>query len=101
MDLGSVHKLAGDETSGADPWFQMVRVTRNNILFRCIKGILRPGISRVECPSCNSDIVRTRILELTECAWAGPGPTLEGSGKSLAGFYWLRHHRQRALVLNN
>ena len=20
MDLGSVHKLAGDETSGADPW---------------------------------------------------------------------------------
>ena len=49
-------------------------------------------ISGVEYLSCNSGIVRTRILELTECAWAGPGPTLDESGKSLARFYWLQLH---------
>ena len=41
----------------ADPWFQMVRVTRNNILFRCIKGILRPGISEPEFASVYSGLI--------------------------------------------
>ena len=41
----------------ADPWFQMVRVTRNNILFRCIKGILRPGISAPEFASVYSGLI--------------------------------------------
>ena len=52
-------------TAGPDPWSISLEVNRG----RYDDG---PGISRVECPSCNSDIVRTRILELTECAWAGP-----------------------------
>ena len=41
----------------ADPWFQMVRVTRNNILFRCIKGILKPGISEPEFASVYSGLI--------------------------------------------
>ena len=57
-----------------EPWSIPLELFKRTILASAPQDVVwnGPGISRVEYLSCNSGIVRTRISELTECAWADP-----------------------------